>query len=40
MDEVEIESVLGLGTKVKMKKMINKIPISDDEDALISLGGI
>jgi stage II sporulation protein AB (anti-sigma F factor) len=40
MDEVEIESVLGLGTKVKMKKLINKIPISDDEDALISLGGI
>lgn len=40
MDEVEIESVLGLGTKVKMKKMIKKIPI-DDEDAekLLSLGG-
>ena len=40
MDEVEIESVLGLGTKIKMKKMIKKIPI-DDEDAeeLMSLGG-
>ena len=36
MDEVEIESVLGLGTKVTMKKMIKKVPINDEEE-LISL---
>ena len=40
MDNVEVDSVLGVGTKVTMSKKINKIPISDDEDALISLGGI
>lgn len=40
MDEVEIESVLGLGTKVKMKKMIKKIPLNEEETAeLMSLGG-
>ena len=40
MDEVEIESVLGLGTKIKMKKMIKKIPINDEEaEELMSLGG-
>ena len=40
MDEVEIESVLGLGTKIKMKKMIKKVPISEDEaEELMSLGG-
>lgn len=39
MDEVEIESVLGLGTKIKMKKMIKKVPLEDDEvENLISLG--
>jgi len=40
MDEVEIESVLGLGTKIKMKKMIKKIPIEEDSLELMSLGGI
>ncbi len=40
MDEVEIESVLGLGTKIKMKKMIKKIPIDEEEaEELMSLGG-
>ena len=39
MDEVEIESVLGLGTKVKMKKMIKKIPIEDNAEELMYLGG-
>ena len=40
MDEVEIESVLGLGTKIKMKKMIKKIPINEEEiEELMSLGG-
>lgn len=40
MDEVEIESVLGLGTKIKMKKMIKKVPIDDEvAEELMSLGG-
>ena len=39
MDEVEIESVLGLGTKIKMKKTIKKSPINESEEELISLGG-
>lgn len=30
MDEVQIESVLGLGTKVKMKKMIKKVPLDEE----------
>lgn len=39
MDEVEIESVLGLGTKVKMKKMIKKIPLEGENvEELMSLG--
>lgn len=39
MDEVEIESVLGLGTKIKMKKKIKKLPLKDEEiEDLISLG--
>lgn len=39
MDEVEIESVLGLGTKIKMKKMIKKVPLEDDDVGnLMSLG--
>ncbi len=40
MDEVEIESVLGIGTKVKMKKMIKKSPLDEDAKELVSLGGI
>ncbi len=40
MDEVEIESVLGLGTKVKMKKMIRKVPLDNEEtEEVMSLGG-
>ena len=31
MDEVHIESVLGLGTKVTMKKAIEKLPLTEDE---------
>lgn len=39
MDEVEIESVLGLGTKIKMKKMIKKVPLEDDDvENFMSLG--
>lgn len=40
MDDVEIESVLGLGTKIRMKKMIKKVPIDDNAEELMSLGGI
>ena len=39
MDEVQIESVLGLGTKIKMKKMIKKIPLEEEDEELLSLGG-
>lgn len=39
MDEVEIESVLGLGTKIKMKKMIQKVPLDSEEKEFASLGG-
>ena len=39
MDEVEINSVVGLGTKIKMKKMIKKVSIDDEEvQNLMSLG--
>ena len=39
MDEVEIDSVVGLGTKIKMKKMIKKVSIDDEEEQnLMSLG--
>ena len=37
MDEVEVESVLGLGTKVKMKKTVNKQTQKETEE-LLSLG--
>lgn len=40
MDEVEIESVLGLGTKIKMKKMINKVKVDENAEELVGLGGI
>jgi len=33
MDEVQIESVLGLGTKIKMRKKIKKISINEEEMA-------
>lgn len=39
MDEVEIESVLGLGTKIRMKKMIKKVPLDIEEEEFASLGG-
>jgi len=40
MDEVQIESVLGLGTKVRMKKKIKKVPLDEQEELLECLGGI
>ncbi len=40
MDEVEIESVVGLGTKVKMKKMIKKVPLDGDCEEVFCLGGM
>ena len=30
MDDVQIESVLGLGTKIKMRKKIKRVPIDCD----------
>lgn len=39
MDEVEIDSVLGLGTKIVMKKKIKK-HLVDIENELISMGGV
>ena len=38
MDEVNIESVLGLGTKVTMKKAIEKLPSSDEAKELDTIG--
>lgn len=32
MDEVQIESVLGLGTKVTMKKAIEKLPLPEEKE--------
>lgn len=40
MDDVEIESVVGLGTKIKMKKIIKKVPLDMEEEEFASLGGI
>ena len=40
MDEVEIDSVLGLGTKVIMKKKIKKHLVNLDKEELVSLGGV
>lgn len=41
MDEVHIESVLGLGTKITMKKIIEKQEVTEGEKELeiVSLGG-
>ena len=41
MDEVHIESVVGLGTKITMKKVIKKLDLQDDEKELdiAELGG-
>ena len=40
MDEVEIDSVYGLGTKVIMKKKIKKHLVNLDKEELVSLGGV
>lgn len=40
MDEVEIDSVLGLGTKIIMKKKIKKHLVDIKEEELMSLGGV
>ncbi|MBR3720590.1 MAG: anti-sigma F factor [Clostridia bacterium] len=34
MDEVHIESVLGLGTKVTMKKVVEKLPADEADDTI------
>ena len=39
MDEVEIESVLGLGTKLIMKKKIKKPTADLEEEDFVSVGG-
>ena len=40
MDEVEIDSVLGLGTKVTMRKKIKKHVVDDIEDEYANVGGV
>lgn len=40
MDEVQIDSVLGLGTKVMMKKKIKKHLVNLEEEEFASLGGV
>ena len=40
MDNVEIDSVLGLGTKITMKKKIKKNVIDIKDEELASLGGV
>ncbi len=41
MDEVQIDSVLGLGTKVMMKKKIKKHLVNlEEEEEFASLGGV
>ena len=41
MDEVQIDSVLGLGTKVMMKKKIKKHLVNvEEEEGFASLGGV
>lgn len=32
MDEVNVESIMGIGTKITMKKVIKKEPIEEEED--------
>ena len=39
MDEVQIESVLGLGTKIKMKKKIRKVSLNEEEEELAGCWG-
>ena len=40
MDEVQIDSVLGLGTKVIMRKKIKKHLVNIEEEEFASLGGV
>ena len=40
MDDVEIDSVFGFGTKVIMKKKIKKHLVDIDKEELVSLGGV
>ena len=40
MDDVEIDSVLGLGTKVIMRKKIKKHLVNLEEEELVSVGGV
>ena len=40
MDDVEIDSVFGLGTKVVMKKKIKKHLVNIEEEEIASLGGV
>lgn len=40
MDDVEIDSVLGLGTKITMKKKIKKHIVDIKEEEFASLGGV
>lgn len=39
MDEVHIESVLGLGTKIVMRKAIEKLQTIDEQEEIVCLGG-
>ena len=40
MDDVEIDSVFGLGTKVVMRKKIKKHLVDINEEELVSMGGV
>ena len=40
MDDVEIDSVFGLGTKVIMRKKIKKHQVDINEEELVELGGV
>ena len=40
MDEVEIDSVYGLGTKVIMKKKIKKHLVDVEDNDFASIGGV
>ena len=40
MDDVEIDSVLGLGTKVIMRKKIKKHLVNLEDEELVSMGGV
>lgn len=40
MDEVHIESVVGLGTKVTMKKIVEKLPSAEEESNVEAIGAV